>query len=172
MPSVAGLSAFFEIDRTSRHPTAAADGNRWNHVARPSGCAGSLSNLCMSGIGARVRNSDRPKNSCVQAENRPGKTARGNMRKVELRRRVTMTAPFGVERGPLRVMAGADPPSTTCSADLRKIVDDLPAQAMTVWVGHSQNGAAIVMHRLSVGCACSVGIVVCPAVTPLTTTES
>jgi len=65
-----------------------------------------------------------------------------------LRRRATITTPFGVETGSLRVMAVADPPSMACSADLGKDVDGLPAQTMTGVVGHAPNGGAIVKRRL------------------------
>ena len=52
-------------------------------------------------------------------------------------RRVPITAPSGVERGSLPVMAGEDPPSTTCGVEIRKVVDGGPAPAMTVWAGHA-----------------------------------
>ncbi len=76
-----------------------------------------------------------------------GRTGGSRSAPHAVRRRETITAPSGVETGSLRVMAAADPRSTACSADLGKDVDRLPAQAMTVWVGQSPNGAAIVTGR-------------------------
>ncbi len=76
-------------------------------------------------------------------------TIHGLRSRCIVRRRATITAPFGVETGSLRVMAGVDPPSTACVADLGKDVDGLPAQAMTVRVGHVPNGAVIVTRRLT-----------------------
>ena len=46
------------------------------------------------------------------------------------------------------IMAVEDPPSTTCCVDQRKIVDDLPAQAITVWVGQAPNAAVIIARRV------------------------
>ena len=54
-----------------------------------------------------------------------------------LRRRGPITVPSGVERGSLPVMAGEDPPSTTCGVDLGKVVDGGPAPAMTVGAGQA-----------------------------------
>ena len=68
-----------------------------------------------------------------------------------MRRRATMTAAFGVQTGSLHVMAGADPPSTSCRAGLRKVVDGLPAQAVAVWADHAPNGAVIVARRHCLG---------------------
>ena len=53
------------------------------------------------------------------------------------------TAAYGVEHGSLRVMAGVGPPSTVCSADLGKVVDGVPAQAMTVPPDQAPNHAAL-----------------------------
>ncbi len=73
----------------------------------------------------------------------------GDVPGAPLNRRTVATAGSGVEHGPLNVMAGADPPSTTCSADLGKIVDGLPAQAMTGRADYASDGAVTIAGGLT-----------------------
>ena len=79
---------------------------------------------------------------------------RGRAGIAALWRRVPITVPSGVEHGSLPVMAGEDPPSTTCGAGREKVVDGLPAQAMTVWAGHASRAfgagkAAMTSHAVT-----------------------
>ena len=69
-------------------------------------------------------------------------------RSVLRRRRVILTPLFDVGRRCVRVMAGADPPSTTCGIDLSKVVDGGAAATMTVCAGNTLTGSVISEYRL------------------------
>ncbi len=64
-----------------------------------------------------------------------------------LRRRPRKRESLGIAHGPLRVKAGADPPSTTCSAAHSEVVDGRPAPTMTGLHASAPTGAAIIARR-------------------------